>query len=211
MTASFSQDFGQFLWSKLGQQSFGSLSKRELEILILQAASHAELICENNPVQTAALLQLSLSRTHSYLSELSLRRSMLSDGDALLLLVDVLKRLEILQDDKYISIHILRADLRLWIERKLANEGMHPGESIRRDIVKLTPRGLLRLLDNSVAVIRPSEALEILKMSLPNSPLLASLEVHSLPHMKWQDVLSSLGSVASVTSAVISLVPLILK
>ncbi len=53
-----------------------------------------------------------------------------------------------------------RADLRIWLERRLAADGLHPGETLRRDLVKLTPVSLLRLLDNTNTARKPAIVLK---------------------------------------------------
>ena len=113
-------NFGEALWSQLLSRLFGSSNKRELEVMILQAAADAGLIDVTNPASTAALLSLSLSRAHGYLSNLAHRKPSLEDEAALILLGDQLSHVEALPSDKHLSIPIQRADLRIWLERKLA-------------------------------------------------------------------------------------------
>ena len=106
---------------------------------------------------------------HGYLADLSQRRPPLQDLDALGLLADVLSRVVVLPNDKHLSIPLQRADLRIWLERKLAADGLHPGESLRRVLAKLTPLSLLRLLDSTAKVQKPAAALKRLNRNL-NQP-----------------------------------------
>ena len=70
--------FGAGLWSKLQQQPFGALGKRELELSILDAATKAGLLQET-PDAVASSLSLSFTKANSYLTVLALRRPPLSD------------------------------------------------------------------------------------------------------------------------------------
>jgi len=65
--------------------------------------------------------------------------------------------------DKRLSIPIQRADLRIWLERKLAADGLYPGETFRRELVKLTPLSLLRLLDGTPKAHKPEAVLKSTK------------------------------------------------
>ena len=74
--------------------------------MILQAAADAGLIDVTNPASTAALLSLSQSRAHGYLSDLAHRKPSLEDEAALILLGDQLSHVEVLPSDKHLSIPI---------------------------------------------------------------------------------------------------------
>lgn len=56
----------------------GSLSKRELELKLLQAAIEAGLAAPNG-VEFAAKFRLTLARANSYLTDLALRKPALND------------------------------------------------------------------------------------------------------------------------------------
>ena len=72
--------FGTELWTKLLNQPFGSLGKRELELAILDAATNSGLVLET-PDAVALALSLSLTKANSYLTDLALRRPALADAD----------------------------------------------------------------------------------------------------------------------------------
>lgn len=99
-------NFGEALWGQLLSKPFGSSNKRELEVMILQAAADAGLIDATNPSGTATLLSLSLSRAHGYQSDLAHRKPSLEDESALILLGDQLSHVEALASDKHLSIPI---------------------------------------------------------------------------------------------------------
>lgn len=167
MEPSSEQRFGELLWPLIISCQIGSPNKRDLELTILQAASDAGLIDESQPAQVSAILHhSSIAKTHGYLADLSQRRPALQDLEALRLLADVLKRVEVLPNDKHLTILLQRADLRIWLERKLAADGLHPGESLRRDLAKITPLSLLRLLDNTAKLQKPASALRRLNQKL---------------------------------------------
>jgi len=178
MEPSSEQHFGELLWELITSRPFGSPSKRDLELTILQAAAVAGLIDETQPADVSATLRLSsIAKTHGYLADLSQRRPALQDLEALRLLADVLKQVEVLPNDKHLSIPLQRADLRIWLERKLVADGLHPGESLRRDLAKITPLSLLCLLDNTAPRFKsqplPCDASTKSSTSLPGLQLLS--------------------------------------
>jgi len=61
------QKFGQFLDRQFTQVPFGSLGKRELELVLLKGMMDAEL-CERDPVAVAHRFGLTLSKAHAYLT-----------------------------------------------------------------------------------------------------------------------------------------------
>lgn len=61
---------GKNIWENVHKTPFGSLTKRELEILLLKAAIDSGLI-ENHPVNVAATLRLSLTKSNGYLTDIS--------------------------------------------------------------------------------------------------------------------------------------------
>ncbi|MEA3642808.1 MAG: hypothetical protein VBE63_23125, partial [Lamprobacter sp.] len=100
--------------------------------------------------------------------------------------------------DKHLSIPLHDAALRIWLERKLAAEGLHPGESLRRDVVKLTPLGLLRLLDHAKGIATPAQALAALDDVLGEPAWLQEATSTWTPKTSWRDTVSTFGSVVSI-------------
>ena len=201
-------NFGKALWSQLLSRPFGSSNKRELEVMILQAAADAGLIDVTNPASTAALLSLSLSRAHGYLSDLAHRKPSLEDEAALILLGDQLSHVEVLPSDKHLSIPIQRADLRIWLERKLAADGLHPGESLRCDLVKLTPLSLLRLLDGTAKARKPEAMLKSLSQQLDQPEWVETARQQWTSSTSWVDTINTFRSIFSLGEAIAKLLPL---
>jgi hypothetical protein len=209
MEPSNEQQFGELLWPLIISSPFGTPTKRELELSILQAAADAGLIDETQPAEVSAVLRLSsITKAHSYLADLSQRREPLSDLEALKLLADVLKQVEVLPNDKHLSIPLQRADLRIWLERKLAADGLHPGESLRRDIAKLTPISLLRLLDGTAKLQKPAAALKQLNRDLNQPAWVAIAQQEWTAKTSWADTVKTLGTVVSIANALPKLIHL---
>ena len=145
---------------------FGSLGKRELELKLFQAAIDAGIM-SGETVCFAVSLRLSLTRANAYLTDLALCKHLLSDAEGVAELIFVLPCSEAVVSELFLSIPLHDSTLRIWLERKLASELLHPGEIVRRDIVKLTPQALLRLLDESVGVGSPLAATKYLEKKLP--------------------------------------------
>jgi hypothetical protein len=207
MELSSEQRFGELLWELITSKQFGAPSKRELELTILQAAADADLIDETQPSQVSAVLRLSsITKAHSYLADLSQRRPPLQDMEALRLLADLLKRVEVLPIDKHLSIPLQRADLRIWLERKLAADGLHPGESLRRDLAKITPLSLLRLLDNTSKLQKPAAALKRLNHTLGEPSWVAIAQQEWSANTTWADTVNTFGTLVSIASALPTLI-----
>jgi len=207
MELSSEQRFGELLWELITSKQFGAPSKRELELTILQAAADADLIDETQPSQVSAVLRLSsITKAHSYLAYLSQRRPPLQDMEALRLLADLLKRVEVLPIDKHLSIPLQRADLRIWLERKLAADGLHPGESLRRDLAKITPLSLLRLLDNTSKLQKRAAALKRLNHTLREPSWVAIAQQEWSANTTWADTVNTFGTLVSIASALPTLI-----
>ena len=124
------------------------------------------------------------------------------------LLADDLSRAEVLPNDKHLSIPLQRADLRIWLERKLAADGLHPGESLRRDRAKLAPLSLLRLLDSTAKVQIPAAALMRLNRRLHQPAWVAIPQHEWSATTSWADTVNTLGTVVSIAISLSTLIPL---
>ena len=149
--------FGTELWTKLLNQPFGSLGKRELELAILDAATNSGLVLET-PDAVALALSLSLTKANSYLTDLALRRPALANADGHTLLAELLTKAEILPDQRHLSFAVHNPALKIWLDRKLASNQSHHGDGIRSNIAKLSPATLLSLLANSDAKLQDPAA-----------------------------------------------------
>ena len=114
-----SDRFGQLVWQQLQQRPFGSITKRELELNLLQAAVEAGLL-QAKPTELATMGRISLTRAHSYLNDLALRQPPLDDREAMQQLIGLLKNAEVVQSQRYFSLPLHDAALRIWLERKCA-------------------------------------------------------------------------------------------
>ena len=192
--------FGARLWEILEMTPFGSIPKRELELLILKSALDAGLI-NRTPAQVAITLKISLAKAHSYLTDLAIRSPALEDPEALSILIQALKKSEVLPEDSYITIPINDAGLRIWLERKLSESDLQQGESLRRDLVKLTPRGLLSLIDASKGLQKPATALKLIKKVVGNPSWLSLAENQWNSKTDWKDTLSVFSNAATLAQA----------
>ena len=113
-----------------------------------------------------------------------------------------------LPNDKHLSIPLQRADLRIWLERKLAADGLHPGESLRRELAKLTPLSLLRLLDSTAKVQKPAAALKRLSRDLNQPVWVAVSQQEWSATTSWADIVNTFGSVVTIAAALPTLIPL---
>jgi hypothetical protein len=187
------------------ESPFGSLSKRELELKLLQAAIDTGAL-SGETVGFAVSLRLSLIRANAYLTDLALRKPPLRDVEVVAQLMSMLPNCEAVVADRFLSIPIHDSSLRIWLERKLASELLHPGEAVRRDVVKLTPQALLRLLDESDGIGSPSAAIERLGKKLPDAQWAEAAKREWGSKTSWTEVLSTFGIVIALVEALPTLV-----
>lgn len=162
--------FGTELWTKLQQQPFGALGKRELELAILDSATKAGLL-HDTPDAVASSMSLSLTKANSYLTDLALRRPALSDAEGHNQLAIILTKAEILPDNRHLSFALHNPALKIWLDRQLAANQSHHGDGIRSNIAKLSPATLLSLLANTNAVLQaPADLFQQLEDKLGTQP-----------------------------------------
>jgi len=72
----------------------------------------------------------------------------------------------VLPIDKHLSNPIQQTDLNIWLKFNLAADGLHSGETLCRDLVKLTPLSRLRLLDGTTKAHKPETVFKSLSQQL---------------------------------------------
>jgi hypothetical protein len=118
-------------------------------------------------------------------------------------LIAKLKQCEIVKDESYLSLPLSDAALHIWLERKVSALNLNAGETLRRDLVKLTPGGLARLLGASEGLKTPYEALSLLPSKLKDEAWVKEAKKSWNKSTNWPDAMSVLGNTASVAQAVI--------
>lgn len=184
------ETFGEQLWAALCERPLGSLTKRELELLLLQSAIAAGIL-KPVPWQVAQKCRLSLTKAHSYLTDLALRLPELEDIEGVTRLIAALQNSEVTPDENHLAIPLNDASLRIWIERKLSTHNLQPGESIRRELVKITPAALYKILDDTNGLQKPYIALELLSHQFKEESWHASAKEHWKPETPWSDALNN--------------------
>jgi len=175
---------------------------------MLPSAAVASGLVGSNPVQFAQIFRLTLTKSHSYLTDLALRQSPIDDGTAILRLTGALKQAEVTPDGNHLAIPLNDAGLRLWLERKLAVQHLQQGESLRRELVKLSPVALCRVLDTVDGLGKPHSALKSLSKRFDKETWLSAAKLHWKPETPWQDALKDVGvaSLSSIIPAILSAV-----
>jgi antibiotic biosynthesis monooxygenase (ABM) superfamily enzyme len=204
------QNFGKSIWDSIRLVPLGSLSKRELELLIMKSALDASLI-ENHPAFVAEQFKLSLTKANGYLTDISLRNPIFEDKVAVVEILKLIPINEILTDDSHFSIPVNNASLRIWLERKMVLSGLNPGESLRKDLIKITPAGLCRILDKSEGIISPKEAIDQLSHNFGNEIWFKEAQKVWKPETKWKDALSTSNEIISMANFFSTILPLAAK
>jgi hypothetical protein len=204
------QNFGKNIWDSIMLVPLGSLSKRELELLIMKSAIDAELI-ENHPAFIAEQFKLSLTKSNGYLTDISLRNPILEDKVAVIEILKLIPINEILTDDSHFSIPVNNARLRIWLERKMVLIGLNPGESLRKDLIKITPAGLCRILDKSEGIISPKEAIDQLSNDFGDEEWFKEAQKNWKTETNWKDALSTINDIISMGTFFSTILPLSIK
>lgn len=194
--------FGTQVWQQITALPLGSLTKREIEIVLLRAAIESGFL-EPRPEILATMCKISLSKAHGYLTDLALRQVPLNDGDAVKRLIASLKDSEVVKSESHLSIPLDDAELRIWLERKMTILRLNSGDTLRRDHVKLTPSGLAKLLGASEGILSPYDALNNLPSELQMSEWVQTAKKSWKKGTSWPDALAMLGNTASVAQTVI--------
>lgn len=197
--------FGSSLWGNIRLQPLGSLTKKELELVVMRAAIDSGLVGAT-PAEIAQTFRLGLAKAHGYLTDLALRSPVLKDVEAMQRLQLALRQAEVTPDRNHLAIPLNDAGLRIWLERKLASQQLQQGESLRRELVKLTPAALNKLLDSALGLQKPHVAFKALQKQFGKEAWFNEATSHWKPNTPWVDALKDVGietwgSVVSVSLA----------
>ena len=197
--------FGKIVYSALCDRPLGSLTKRELELMLISASINAGLV-KASPAEIAQTFQLGLAKSHGYLTDLALRLPTLNDVEGVNLLQVALKQAEVTPDNKHLTMPLNDAKLRIWLERKLSIQQLHQGESLRRELVKITPAALCKVLDSAQGLGKPYLALKALAQQFGKETWYITAKNHWKPETPWSDALKNvlIGRVCTVMSATVS-------
>ena len=193
--------FGSRIWADIQLHPINSLTKREFELLLIRAAIDSGLVVAT-PAQIARAFSLGLAKAHGYLTDLALRSPALSDVEALKRLALALRKAEVTSDRNHLSIPLNDAGLRIWLERKLASQQLQQGESLRRELVQLTPAALSNLLVSAQKLQKPYAALKSLQKEFGKEVWVHEAKSHWKPDTPWVAAFKNVG--VDVLGSVIS-------
>ena len=179
----------------------GSLSKRELELILLGVLiedGHLPI----HAVQLARKTRITLTKAHSYLTDLALRQPVLPNEVALEQLIALLKTAEVVQHGVALQFTVQDAALRLWIENGLAQANLLQGESLRRDVIKLSGRAIAVLLFEHPKLPTPAQAVKQLKPSFVHADWFDAFEKQAKPGVAWDKALGGVANAADLIKTV---------
>lgn len=196
---------GSQIWADMQSQPLGSLTKRELELCLISAVVKSGLV-EASPSEIAQTFRLGLTKAHGYLMDLALRSPAMSDLDALKRLALALRQAEVTPDGNHLIIPLNDAGLRIWLERKLASQQLQQGESLRHELVKLSPVALSKLLDSAQELKKPYLAIKALEKQFGKEAWFVEAKSHWKANTIWGEVVKCLAvdMVGSVISTALS-------
>ena len=189
--------FGELVWSKLTTYPLGSLTKRELEILLLRAAVDSDLL-DARADTLAETCNIPITRAHGYLTDLALRQASMTDSDAIKVLLESLRDSEVISDDSHFSIPLHDAALRIWLERKMTRLRLNSGDTLRRDHVKLTPVGLAKIMGAADGLLSPHDAIKLLPQELQDLDWAKTAKKSWKKGMGWKDAMGLFGDAATI-------------
>lgn len=194
--------FGSHVWQLITTSPLGSLTKRELEIKLISAAVESGLL-NPKPEVLAALCKIPLTRAHGYLTDLALRENPLTDKEAIQQLVLLLAGSDVVVSENHFSIPLHNAALRIWLEREMTSQNLNAGDTLRRDHVKLTPTGLVKLIGSADGILAPYDALKKLPKELDRMQWVITAKKSWKKNMTWLDALGAMGNTATVAQAIL--------
>lgn len=196
------EKFGTEVWRHITASPLGSTTKRETELALLRAAIDAGIV-GSSPAEIAKVFRITLARAQGYLTELALRQQPLKDTEAVARLVAELKKCEIVNYGTYFLLPLHDAALRIWLERKVATLNLNADATVHREMVKLTPIGLARILGASEGIAKPYDALRSLPEELHNDPWVIEAKQKWNKSINWPDAINALGNTVTIAQTVI--------
>lgn len=197
--------FGAQIWETLTAQPLGSLPKRELELMVVRAAIEAGA-AEPVTASIAKVFRVTPTRADAYLVDLALRAPAYTDAEALDYLAAELRTVEAVMDGGFISLPIRDARLRLWVEQKAAERGLHPGERINRSLIKLSVPGLFAVLDATGERPPAKQAFKALQQEHNGEKWVEELTVLAGESPSWREFADRAGKHLEHTGRLASLI-----
>lgn len=194
--------FGEHVWSKLIAQPLGSLTKRELELILLRGAVDSGFL-DPRADSLAETCNIPITRAHGYLQDLALRQPAMTDTNGITALVGLLRDSEVVPDQSHFSIPLQDAALRIWLERRMVSLRLNAGDVLRRDHVKLTPVGLAKIMGAADGIVSPFEALKRLPPELRDIEWVKCAKQSWRKGMGWKEAMEVLGNAATIWQAVL--------
>ena len=99
---------------------------------------------------------------------------------------------EVVHDQSYFSIPLHNAALRIWLKRKMARLLLNSGDTLRPDLVKMTPADLAIIASAAEGVISPCASLKLLGPDLKNAEWVKAAKKTWKKGICWKEALSLL-------------------
>lgn len=185
------------LKARIVEHPFGTQTKRELELMLLEfLISESEL--PKDPAGLARAIRCTLTKAHSYLTDLALRQPPLDEMHAVNQLKQVLNRAEVSRDGMFIEFSVQDAALRLWIEQSLAMHGLLQGQTFRRDLIKLSAKAVVSLVFTYSDTKLEKAYLPQLKEIFGESDWFKEFEKSSKKGVPWSSLLGGMSSAVTI-------------
>lgn len=162
-------------------------------------------LAEPAPAQIAQTFRPGLAKSHGYLTDLALRLPTLNDVGGANLLKVALSQAEVTPGGNHLALPLNDARLRIRLERMLFTHHLPQGESSRRELMKITPIALCKVLDSAQGLGKPYLALKALIKQFGKEPWFIAAKKHWKPETPWLDTLKNvgLGSLCSMMPVVL--------
>lgn len=189
--------FDAHVLTTLSDRPFGSLTRRELGLIMVRAAMDSSFV-RAVPVQITKASQFGLTKSKGYLTGLALRPPTQNDDNGASLLEVTHGQTEVRREDNHLVVLLNDARLRTWLERKLSAYQLQQGESLCRKLMKLTPTALCKVIDSAQGLGKPYLVLKALSKRFGKELwCIAAME-------QWLSALKNVGGLSSIMPAVLS-------
>lgn len=179
------------------EHPFGTQTKRELELMLLEFLI-SESESPKDPAGLARAIRCTLTKAHSYLTDLALRQPPLDVIYAVNQLKQVLNRAEVSRDGMFIEFSVQDAELRLWIEQSLAMYDLLQGQTFRRDLIKLSAKAVVSLVFTNSDTKLENSYLPQLKEIFGEADWFKEFEKSSKKGVPWSSLLGGMSSAVTI-------------
>jgi hypothetical protein len=195
------------LAEKFFSQPLGSLTKSEIEIMILDA-----LICggelQEDAYQISVKCKVTPEKAWRYLRNYHLRSDPLSERQAKSQIISLIRVAELSRDGNFFALRVTWPKLKVWIDRELMKLNLIQGESFRQDILKISGLSLCNILYGNTIVKMSRKDIDKLANEINDDGWRKHLnKIYKPEGIKISSIIDGVSKSASILNCLVGLAP----